>query len=138
MGQPVKYLTSDRRESAHEDSDGAADEAQHNRLDEKLPEDMIASGADGHAKPDFAGPLGHRDQHDVHDAHAADDQRDRATANSRSLIDFVVDDIMSVISAMLRMSKSSSWPSRKWWRSRNRAVIWSMASSIRSEERALA
>ncbi len=32
-----------------------------------------------------------------------------ATASSRSLIDLVMDDIMSVISVRLRMSKSSDW-----------------------------
>ncbi len=33
-------------------------------------------GADGEADADLARPLGHRDQHDVHDADAADEQAD--------------------------------------------------------------
>ena len=35
-----------------------------------------AARADRHAQADFADALGHRHQHDVHDADAADDQRD--------------------------------------------------------------
>ena len=43
---------------------------------EKLPEDVASAGADGQADADLAGPLGHRDEHDVHDPDAADHQRD--------------------------------------------------------------
>ena len=34
-----------------------------------------AAGADGQADADLARPLGDRDEHDVHDADAADEQR---------------------------------------------------------------
>ena len=37
---------------------------------------MRMSGTDGHADADLAGPLGDGDQHDVHDADAADQQAD--------------------------------------------------------------
>ncbi len=40
----------------------------------------MALGADGLADADFAGPLGDRYQHDVHDADAADEQRDAGDA----------------------------------------------------------
>ena len=60
-----------------QDAQRAAEQAQHDRLDEELPQDVMASGADGHAQADLPRPLGDRDQHDVHDAHAADDQRDQ-------------------------------------------------------------
>ena len=77
MGQRVKNLTVIDVSRPTRIPMRAADEAQHNGLDEKLPEDVMASCADGHAKPDFAGSLGHGDQHDVHDSHPADDQRDQ-------------------------------------------------------------
>ena len=38
------------------------------------------AGADGLADADLAGPLADRDQHDVHDPDAADDERDRGDA----------------------------------------------------------
>ena len=101
----------DRRAPTQENSYRAADEAQHHRLDEELPEDVIASGADGHAEPDFPSALGDGDQHDVHNAHPADhqgNQRHRPTA--RVLIDCVVEESIFDISAMSRMLKSSSPP----------------------------
>ena len=50
------------------------------RLDEELGEDVAATRADRLADADLAGPLADRDQHDVHDPDAADDQRDRGDA----------------------------------------------------------
>jgi hypothetical protein len=55
----------------------AADDAEHHRLDQELREDVEAAGADGLANADLAGALGHRDEHDVHDPNAADDERHR-------------------------------------------------------------
>ena len=37
----------------------------------------LAARADGHADADLAGAFGDRHEHDVHDADAADEQRDR-------------------------------------------------------------
>ena len=65
----------DRQTSAEGDADGSAHQAQHHGLDEELPQDVVAAGADGHPQADFPRPLGDRHEHDVHDAHAADDQR---------------------------------------------------------------
>ena len=53
---------------------------QRERLDQELGEDVAAPGADRLADADLAGPLADRDQHDVHDPDAADDQRDRGDA----------------------------------------------------------
>jgi hypothetical protein len=50
---------------------------------QELLQDVAAARADGHAQPDLAGALGDRDQHDVHDADAADDQRDRGDAREQ-------------------------------------------------------
>ena len=48
----------------------------HDRFHEELPQDVVAAGADGHPQADLPRPLRHRDEHDVHDPHAAHDQRD--------------------------------------------------------------
>ncbi len=50
-------------------------EADDDGLDEELQEDVLAARADGEPQADLAGALGDRDQHDVHDADAADEQR---------------------------------------------------------------
>lgn len=49
---------------------------EHRRLQQELLQDRPAGGADGLADADLAGPLGHRNQHDVGDPDPADDQRD--------------------------------------------------------------
>ena len=43
----------------------------------KLIKDRAARRAKSFANADFAGALGHRDQHDVHDADAADGESDK-------------------------------------------------------------
>ena len=50
---------------------------QEDRLDEELLEDVARPGAEGLADADLAGPLLDRDEHDVHDPDAADQQADR-------------------------------------------------------------
>ena len=60
-----------------------ADQAQDNRLDQELAENVTGPRSDGHAQPDLARSLGHRDQHDVHDPDAADDQRDQSHAKQQ-------------------------------------------------------
>jgi hypothetical protein len=50
-------------------------------LDQELQQDVARLGADRHANPDLARPFGHRDEQDVHDADAADQQRDRRDAH---------------------------------------------------------
>ena len=45
----------------------------------------LLARADRHADADLAGPLGHRHQHDVHDADAADDQRDNGNGRDHQL-----------------------------------------------------
>jgi len=62
---------------ADEVADRTADQAEHRRFDEELKEDVALPCADRFADPDLAGALGHRDEHDVHDADPADQQRDR-------------------------------------------------------------
>ncbi len=44
---------------------------------QELTQDVAPACADGQAHADLAGSFRHAHQHDVHDADAADDQRDR-------------------------------------------------------------
>ena len=55
----------------------AAGQADRDGLDEELAHDVTAARADRHAQADLARALGHRQQRDVHDADAADQQRHR-------------------------------------------------------------
>ena len=66
-----------RERDSGENASQAAAHAQEHSLGKKLQENMETSGTDGHAQPDLAGPLCHRDQQDVHDADAADEERNR-------------------------------------------------------------
>ena len=58
------------------DADQAADQADGDRLEQELAEDAVALGADRLADADLARALGDRDEHDVHHADAADEERD--------------------------------------------------------------
>src|SRR3546814_8707175 len=60
---------------AEHDADDAAAGRDHHRFGEKLQAHLARAGAHRHAQADFADALGHRHQHDVHDADAADQQR---------------------------------------------------------------
>ena len=53
------------------------------RLDQELPADHRRPGAERLAQADLPGPLGDRHQHDVHDADAADQQRERRDARQQ-------------------------------------------------------
>ena len=59
-------------DEAHEATDDAKDE----RFEEELKHDVAGAGADGFADTNFAGALRNGDEHDIHDANAADDERD--------------------------------------------------------------
>ena len=61
-------------------AEDAADQAEHGGLDEELAPDDPGRGAERLAQPDLADSLGDRHQHDVHDADAADDERDGGDA----------------------------------------------------------
>src|SRR5688572_13649694 len=75
-GRPVGIRSdSDGYNGAHQDSEQAAADGHQECFDEKLCSDVTARRADGPPDADFMRPLDHRRQHDVHDADAADDQR---------------------------------------------------------------
>ena len=53
----------------------ASEQGHGGRFDEELQQDVLTARAERLAHADFAGAFGDRDQHDVHDDDAADDQR---------------------------------------------------------------
>ncbi len=63
------------------DADGeacsAAGAAQQRRFDQELQQNVAAPRPKRHTETDLARALGDRDKKDVHDADAADQQRDR-------------------------------------------------------------
>src|SRR5204862_5998687 len=61
---------------AQQDADGPADDGEHHRLSEKLAHDVPPPAADALAQADLPRPFGDADQHNVHDADAADDKGD--------------------------------------------------------------
>jgi hypothetical protein len=65
------------RDLGERQADQPAEHRQHHRLDQELQQHLARDRADGEADADLARPLGHRDEHDVHDADAADEQADR-------------------------------------------------------------
>ena len=58
-------------------------EVRNDGLDQELPEDLAAPGAERLADADLARPFGDRDHHDRHHADAADHQRDRRDDDER-------------------------------------------------------
>ena len=65
---------------AERGADDAADEAEAGALDQELPGDVAAAGAERTAQPDLADPLEHRDQRHVGDADRPDQERHRHRA----------------------------------------------------------
>ena len=59
-------------DEAHE----AADNTENEGFKEELEHDVAGAGADGFADADFACALRNRDEHDIHDANATDDEGD--------------------------------------------------------------
>src|SRR5207249_10602752 len=65
-------------DDADDDAHQPAHLGEHDRFEQELADDVVLSRADGLAHADLAGPLGHADQHDVHDADAGGEQGDGA------------------------------------------------------------
>src|SRR5258706_2480578 len=62
---------------------GTPDEAQHHGFAQELQPDRSFRRADGDTHADLPRPLRDRDQHDVHDADAADQERDRGNRDEK-------------------------------------------------------
>ena len=83
--RPVSEQPDEAKSSpAGQDADRAAEQAEHDGLDEKLAEDVAGPRPDGHAQADLPVALRHRHEHDVHDPDAADDQRDQGNAEEQA------------------------------------------------------
>ena len=73
-GQPATNETTwDRATPMAMPGDAAVHTDQH-RLGQELQQHVQPEGTDRHAQSDLAGPLGDRDQPDVHDSDAANEQ----------------------------------------------------------------
>ena len=59
---------------AQQDTYSATDQAEHDSLHEELPKDVSSPSPDGHPKSNLTCPFGDRNEHDVHDPHAANHQ----------------------------------------------------------------
>src|SRR3984957_2995530 len=64
--------------AADQNADKSAGAGQRHGFKQKLPGNIFSACADGLADAYFASALGDRDQHDIHHAHAANEQADRA------------------------------------------------------------
>src|SRR5688500_4626773 len=74
---------------AEADAEQAAGQADHRGLDQELEGDVFLLGPQGAADADLAGALGDGGQHDVHDADAADQQREAGDADDDEVEDQV-------------------------------------------------
>ena len=59
---------------AEDEAHNAADDAENEGFEEELEQNLAGAGADGFADADFASALRDGDEHDVHNANAADDE----------------------------------------------------------------
>ena len=75
------------RAHAQADAQDPADQAEDDRLEQELEENVGLLGPDRHPDADLADALGHRDEHDVHDPDPPDEERDRGDAAQQELED---------------------------------------------------
>ena len=59
---------------AESEAHDAAHDAENHGFEEELQKDVAAAGANGFADTDFACAFGDGDEHDIHDADAANDE----------------------------------------------------------------
>ena len=76
--------TRNERAAADQDAHRAAEQAEHDRLDQELAEDVARAARRRPCAGRSRGSLRHGDEHDVHDPDAADDQRDQGHAEEQA------------------------------------------------------
>src|SRR5678816_20177 len=76
-GETAQRVNGETDPRTEEDSEDPARRGEEHRLEQKLPEDLDASGAERFADADLARPFRDADRHDAHHADAADHQRNR-------------------------------------------------------------
>ena len=64
-----------RHSDAEANADEPSDDRERHGFEEELNQNVMSFCADRHANADLARSLRHADEHDVHDADAADEQR---------------------------------------------------------------
>ena len=69
--------------AADDDSDKASRDADQDRLDEELTQNINATCADGHTQTDFAGTFGDGYVHDIHDTDTTYHQRNSGNAGEQ-------------------------------------------------------
>ena len=76
--QPAFQEQADRSSAqvAERDADGTAESGERDRLDQELDQHIVTACADRFTDANLARPLRDRHEHDVHNADAADEQRD--------------------------------------------------------------
>src|SRR5690606_8953556 len=67
-GEPGEQVYGKPDERSEADAEQAAGRREENRLEQELPQDLHAPGAERLADADLARPLGDADRHDAHDA----------------------------------------------------------------------
>ena len=80
IGSPITPGRKVAADDPEQHAEGAADQAEHRRLDQELAPDDPWRRAERLAQADLPDALGDRDQHDVHDPDAADEERDAGDA----------------------------------------------------------
>ena len=80
VGHDIHAVTPCESPKPEADANHAAHHAEHDGLDEELHQHIAPARADGQPQANLTRPLRDRDQHDVHDADAADQQRDAGNA----------------------------------------------------------
>src|SRR5262249_7889607 len=74
---PLQSFTNQKRDAgAEQNANRSTHDAQHHSFQQKLLLHVVFGGADRHAYTNLSRPLSDGNQHDVHDADTADDQRD--------------------------------------------------------------
>src|SRR5258708_268009 len=68
-------------QDAAQNPNSAADHRDRRRFNQELKQNVAAARAQSFAHADFAGPLGHGNEHDIHDDNSADDQGNRSDGN---------------------------------------------------------
>ena len=115
------------------DADRPAEQAERDRFDQELKEDVPPRRAERLADADLARALGDRDEHDVHDADAADEQRHRRDSGEqrrehRGRLAQRVEDVGLIANAEIVLARLSGCDAR----GAARRVISSIASGISS------
>ena len=123
-----------RDQHCHDHADDAGDEGQGEAFEEELREDVAAAGAEGFEEADFAGALGDGDEHDVHDADAADAEghgSDDAEQDLKSGAE--LGELFGVLDGV-QVPMALSSRGSKWWRSARTARTAAMALMCSSAE----